>query len=97
MLHEWQSLGEAMWPWVRLWPLSGCDTFAMLVTEHLAKLLNKTEEFTGTRGTARIIEETEAECGRKIAAWLRDTHKVRSIEPAKRDDFLSAIQNGEWR
>jgi len=80
-----------LWPFVRMWPLSGVGGAAMDAHELMANYLGEVE---GQKVT--VARDTGMDdASQQIADWIEEKW-LRRMAPDARQDFISELREGRW-
>lgn len=86
-----RHLVSLLWPFVRMWPLSGVGGDAMDAHELMANYLGDVD---AAKVTAARDEGFDDASGR-MADWIEERW-LRRMAPDAREDFINEIRGGQW-
>lgn len=89
MLRRWQSIGERLWPTVRLWPMTGvCGRAELELLEDLRFVLD-----SGGEAVAQDVAALEADVCARLAESLKESGLIRRVAPDARNELLDHVRS----
>lgn len=89
LLNRWKSIGERLWPTVRLWPMTGvCGRAELDLLEDLRFVLELSEE-----SVKQDVAALESDVCARLAESLKESGLIRRVAPDARNELLDHIRS----